>query len=144
MRAIGRWTAVVCLVGLAACGGPGYSSREDGRVAMREIHSDLAAVATADIDHLPKIDPNSAAGGEAGDFSRTLKAYMIHIVDDRQAYHHDLEATGFEAAAQPAGLGRPGGVARARALLASARAVVVRYRSLQVSRMNELRTQVST
>ena len=90
-----KWTlaASVVILALALQGCGVFSDKEaQYRVAARELAADMAATNAMDGQTWPTINPQSAAQGEAGAFSRTFKAYLIHVINDRRAYRTQMDA----------------------------------------------------
>ena len=68
----------------------------------------MAQVNSMDGKTWPTINPNSQAVGEAHDFARLFKAFLIHIVDDRHGYRDGVTALHLERVVDASAMAAPG------------------------------------
>jgi hypothetical protein len=134
--------ALAMALGLSACG-PYVDKEAQYKVAARELAADMTAVNSLDGEHWPTINPNSQAVGEAHDFARLFKGFLIHIVDDRRGYHDGVKALHLERVADASAMAGAGGLDQARKAIDDGKALVTRYRALNDQRIADLRRDMA-
>jgi hypothetical protein len=128
-------------LGLSACGM--FDKEAQYRVAARELATDMTAMNASDGEHFPAINPTSAATGDAGQFSRNFKSFLIKVISDRKNYRAEMEALHFTQVTAPSALTSSEGLARAQGAVAQAKAITSKYRALNAQRLADIRRDMT-